>query len=34
MVYVSSSDEDQIQEFLDLWIACLGVGQELTNEVY
>jgi hypothetical protein len=26
-------DEDSVQELLDLWVACLGVGQDFTNEV-
>jgi hypothetical protein len=28
------SDEDNIQKLLDLWVACLGVGQDFTDEVY
>jgi hypothetical protein len=28
-----SGDEDNIQELLDLWVACLGVGQDFTDEV-
>jgi hypothetical protein len=26
-------DEDNVQELLDLWVACLGVGQDFTDEV-
>jgi hypothetical protein len=26
-------DEDSIQELLDLWIACLGVRKDFTDEV-
>jgi hypothetical protein len=28
-----SGDEDSVQELLDLWVACLGVGQDFTDEV-
>jgi hypothetical protein len=28
-----SADEDGIQELLDLWVTCLGVGQDFTDEV-
>jgi hypothetical protein len=30
---LSSGDEDNIQELLDLRVACLGVRQDFTNEV-
>jgi hypothetical protein len=26
-------DEDSVQELLDLWVACLDVGQDFTNEI-
>ena len=28
------SDKDSVQEFLDLGVASLGIGQDLTNEVH
>jgi hypothetical protein len=30
---LSSGNEDSVQEFLDLGVACLGVGQDFTDEV-
>jgi hypothetical protein len=30
---LSLGDEDSVQEFLDLWVACLGVKQDFANEV-
>jgi hypothetical protein len=30
---LSLGDEDSIQEFLDLWVACLGVKQDFADEV-
>jgi hypothetical protein len=26
-------DEDSVQELLDLWVACLGVRQDFTDEI-
>ena len=28
------SDKDDVQEFLDLGVASLGIGQDLANEVH
>jgi hypothetical protein len=30
---LSSGDEDSVQELLDMWVACLGVGQYFTDKV-
>jgi hypothetical protein len=30
---LSPGDEDNVQELLDLRVTCLGVGQNITNEV-
>jgi hypothetical protein len=30
---LSSSDEDSVQELLDVWVVCLGVGQDFADEV-
>jgi hypothetical protein len=30
---LSPGDEDSVQELLDMWVACLGVGQDFTDEV-
>ena len=34
MVQLPLGDQDGIKELLDLGVACLGVGQDFSNEVY
>jgi hypothetical protein len=33
VVQLPPGDEDSIQDLLDLWVACLGVRQDFTDEV-
>jgi hypothetical protein len=33
VAHLSSGEEDSAQELLDLWVACLGVGQDFIDEV-
>ena len=34
MTQLLLSDKDGVQEFLDLGVASLGIGQDLANEVH